>query len=794
MNADKRRCKSLKIPAFIRVHRRLLVFLQLLFALPAFAQNQVTWRLSLDPATAPPGAKLLAHMTGQIEEGWHIYSMSTAAAIPTTIQLGANPVVESYRVLQPKPRRAFDPTANAETETYDREVAFLLELQLKKDAPSGPAELTVTARYQTCNDKKCIPPLRRAATAPLTIDPAAQAAAATIPAGYAEPSAPNPGGSSGSASPDQGWWAFLLVAFGFGLATIFTPCVFPMIPITMSYFLNRQSGGVSGVAGTRRDAVEQAAVFCFGIIVLFSGLGLATTAIVGPAGVSQLGANPWVNGFITALFIAFGLSLLGAFEITIPSSILTRLNQSSEKGGFAGTLLMGLTFSLASFACVGPFVGTLLAASVGASLARPVAGMVTFATGLALPFFLLALFPSYLKRLPRSGGWLARVKVVMGFVILAASLKYFASMDQVLGWDVLSRERFLAAWIVLLAMAGLYLLGFVRLEGIKPDDRMGLGRLLTGMGFLILALTFVPGMFGGRLGFWDSFVPAADRAAAPGTAGSKAALAWMKNQYREALDQARREGKLVFVNFTGYACANCHWMESNMFPRPEIAAALGNFVLVELYTDGTDADSEKNVAFENAKFQTIATPYYAIMDPDERVIATSADRTTDPKEFLAFLEKGAAAPAAPQVATSAAASPDTAGPAGLPRVAKLDGSAFDIGALNGKVVVVNFWATWCVPCLGEIPGFNKLHRDYGPKGVVVLGVSMDEEGAERVQPFLKKHPMEYNVALGPQPLFDQFALGELPVTVIYDRSGKRLKRFDGFTKAETIEAAVQQAM
>jgi thiol:disulfide interchange protein len=768
--------------------------LPFLFALPAVAQNQVTWRLSLDPATAPPGAKVLARMTGQIEEGWHIYSMSTAAAIPTTIQLGPNAAVESYRVLQPKPKRAFDPTANAETETYDREVAFLLELQLKKDAPPGPAELTVTARYQTCNDKKCIPPVRRPVTATLTIDPIAKVAAVTIPAGYAEPAAPKPGAPSGSASQNQGWWAFLLVAFGFGLATIFTPCVFPMIPITMSYFLNRQAAAGAGVAGTRRDAVQQAVVFCLGIVVLFSGLGLVTTAVVGPAGVSQLGANPWVNGFITALFIAFGLSLLGAFEITIPSSILTRLNQSSEKGGFAGTLLMGLTFSLASFACVGPFVGTLLAASVGGNLARPVAGMVTFAAGLALPFFLLALFPSYLKRLPRGGGWLARVKVVMGFVILAASLKYFASMDQVLGWGVLTRERFLAAWIVLTAMAGLYLLGFVRLEGIKPDDRMGLGRLLTGMAFLILALTFVPGMFGGRLGFWDSFVPAADTAGAPGGAATQAGLTWMKNQYHEALEQARREGKLVFVNFTGYACANCHWMESNMFPRPEIAAALRNFVLVELYTDGTDADSEKNVTLENAKFQTIATPFYAIVDPDEKVIATFADRTTDPKEFLAFLQKGASAPAAPQVAASAATSPDTTSPGGIPGVVKLDGTPFDTAALSGKVVVVNFWATWCVPCLGEIPGFNKLHRDYGPKGVVVLGVSMDEEGAERVQPFLKKHPMEYNVALGPQPLFDRFALGELPVTVIYNRSGKQLKRFDGFTAATTIEAAVQQAL
>jgi thiol:disulfide interchange protein DsbD len=749
----------------------------LLITVCAFAQNQVNWTLSLEPGAPPPGSKVLARMTGRIDPGWHIYSMSTAAAIPTTIQLGPNPVVDSFRVLQPTPKRAFDPTANAQTETYEKEVTFLVELQLKKDAPPGPAQIAVTARYQTCNDQKCIPPVRRTAMATLTVDPSATAAAISIPPGYAVP-APPAASTPGTAAQDQGWWAFLLVAFGFGLATIFTPCVFPMIPITVSYFLNQEKG---------KGAARQAVVFCLGIIVLFSGLGLATTAIMGPAGVAKLGANPWVNGFITALFIAFGLSLLGAFEITIPSSILTRLNRSSEKGGFAGTLLMGLTFSLASFACVGPFVGTLLAASVGGSLARPVAGMVTFAAGLALPFFLLALFPSYLQRMPRSGGWLARVKVVMGFVILAASLKYLASMDQVLGWGVLTRERFLAAWIVLTAMAGLYLLGFLRLEGIKPDDRMGIGRLLTGMAFLVVSLSFVPGMMGGKLGFWDSFVPAADSSTtAPGGSGTN--LVWMKNQYREALDQARSEGKLVFVNFTGYACANCHWMEANMFPRPEIAAALKNFVLVELYTDGTDAESEKNVELENTKFQTIATPFYAILDPDEHVIATSADRTTDAKAYLAFLEKGAAAtPAAPAEKPA----PDSAD---FPQVSKLDGSAFDAAPLKGKVVVVDFWATWCVPCLGEIPGFNRIQREYGPKGVAVLGVSMDEDGAPAVQPFLKKHQMDYTIALGPQPLFKQFSLDELPVTVIFGRDGKIAKRFDGFTKEQEIEAAVQAAL
>jgi thiol:disulfide interchange protein len=748
------------------------------FVQNAFGQNQVNWDLALQPATASPGSKVLARLTGHIDPGWHIYSMSTASAIPTTIQLGPNAVADSFRVLQPAPKRAFDPTANAQTETYDKEVTFLVELQLKKDAPSGPAEIAVTARYQTCNDQKCIPPVRRTAMASLNVDPSATAAAVTIPPGYAVP-APPQASAPPTGAQDQGWWAFLLVAFGFGLATIFTPCVFPMIPITVSYFMNQEKG---------KGAANQAIVFCLGIIILFSGLGLVTTAVMGPAGVAQLGANPWVNGFITALFITFGLSLLGAFEITIPSSILTRLNRSSEKGGFAGTLLMGLTFSLASFACVGPFVGTLLAASVGGSLARPVAGMLTFAAGLALPFFLLALFPSYLQRMPRSGGWLARVKVVMGFVILAASLKYLASMDQVLGWGVLTRERFLAAWIVLTAMAGLYLLGFLRLEGIKPDDHMGVVRLLIGMAFLVISLSFVPGMMGGRLGFWDSFVPAADGSGAIPGGSSETKLVWLKNQYREALDQARREGKLVFVNFTGYACANCHWMEANMFPRPEIAAALKNFVLVELYTDGTDAESEKNVQFENAKFQTIATPFYAILDANENVLATSADRTTDAKLYLAFLEKGAAAPPSVPSQKSVTDKGD------LPEVSKLDGSPFDSAALRGKVVVVDFWATWCVPCVQEIPGFNQILHSFGSRGVTVLGVSMDEDGAAAVQPFLKKHPMEYTVALGPQPLFKQFSIDELPVTVVFDRNGKIAKRFDGFTKQEEIEAAVQAAL
>lgn len=316
--------------------------------------------------------------------------------------------------------------------------------------------------------------------------------------------------------------------------------------------------------------------------------------------------------------------------------MLTRLDRASQGGGILGTLLMGLTFSLTAFACVGPFVGTLLAASVSSGGTKPLAGMVSFASGLATPFFFLALFPSYLKRMPKSGGWLERVKVVMGFLVLAAMFKYLSSIDQVMQWNLLTRERFLAAWIVLFALAGLYLLGFLRLPGIKPDEPVGIWRLLIGAGLLVFAISLVPGMLGGRLGEIDAYVPVASGGPSGGGSAS-GSLEWMKNQYREALAKARQENRRVLVSFTGYACTNCHWMKANMFTRPEVASAMKEFVLVELYTDGTDAPSEQNQALQNSKFETVAIPYYAIVDPDEKVIAAFPGLTRDPQEFLRFL-------------------------------------------------------------------------------------------------------------------------------------------------------------
>ena len=745
--------------------------------------DHVHWSLTLDLGSVAPGHDTVGKLTAQVDSGWHLYSLSTPPGpIPTTIKLASNAAIGKVRIFQPAPDRKFDANFNADTETFTGAPIFLLQFTVNASA-SGSSEITALARYQVCSDTVCIPPVTRAASAKLTIDSAASTPLPALPAGYKEFT-----GTSTSSAPrpaaDSSLGGFLLLAFGFGLASIFTPCVFPMIPITMSFFLNQKNV-------TRRDTIIQALIFCLGIIVLFTGLGLLATSLLGPFGVVQLGSNPWVNGLIAVIFLIFGLSLLGAFEITIPSSILTKLDSASQKGGYLGTLVMGLTFSLASFACVGPFVGTLLAASVQGGGSRPLLGMAGFSTGLALPFFLLAIFPAYLKKLPRSGGWLARVKVVMGFVILAAMLKYVSSIDQVLQWGFLTRERFLAAWIVLFAMAGLYLLGLLRMEGVSKDDNVTLGRLLVGIAFLIFSISLVPGIFGAGLGELDSYVPVAKGSASLG-GGSSEKLVWLENDLDGALARARSEKKLVLVNFTGYACTNCHWMKANMFNQPDIASAMKGMILVDLYTDGTDAASQANQKLEEGKFGTIAIPYYVLYDPGAsndaaRVLASFPGLTRKPAEYLAFLNTSVSAAATVSVTNASPFGPFTT----------LGGSPFDATPLRNKVVVLNFWATWCVPCRQEIPAFNKMQAQLGPRGLTVLGVSLDEDGAPVVTPFLKSNPIEYTLALGAPKVAElntQFKIDQLPVTLIYDRSGKLLQRFEGFTKADAIQSVVDRAL
>ena len=738
--------------------------LLLFIAVSAFGQsekfNHVQWKLTFDQTTAAPGAKVVGKLEATVDPEWHMYSLTTPPGpIPTTIKTDNSPAVDKFTIFEPPPIRKFDPNFNADTETYEGAQTFLASIELKKDLKPGPITITFIPRYQTCSGTSCIPPRTRTVSATLNIAAGTPVAAVNIPSGYieAKAAAARPVGPSTAAPDESSLASFLALAFGFGLLAIFTPCVFPMIPITMSYFIGQQGG------------VRMAVNFCLGIVFCFSAIGLILALALGPAAVVQLGSNAWVNGFIAAIFFAFGLSLLGAFEITIPSGLLTKLNAASGQGGFLGSLLMGLTFSLASFACVGPFMGTLLAASVGADKVRPVLGMLVFATGLALPFFLLALFPKYLKKLPRSGEWLSRVKVVMGFIVLAAMLKYLYSLDAVLQTGFLTRERFLAAWVVLFGMAGFYLLGFVRLPGISRETELSVTRMLLGIVLVIFGLSLVPGMFGTKLGEIEAYIP--PPAAGTGPAGS-ADLPWIENDLPAAFAKAKAEGKMVLVNFTGYACTNCHWMKANMFTKPEVGGLMKNMVLVDLYTDGTDAASEINQKLEESKFETVAIPFYVLYDPSQNVLATFPGLTRKPEEYVSFLN------------TKATATGSNPTLAGAP-FKTLTGAELSTTDWKGKVVVLNYWATWCVPCRSEIPEFNRMHDEL--KDVEIVGIEMGEEGMEAVKPFLQQNPMKYTVGLGTG------SMDQLPVTIVLDRNGNTIQRFDGLATPAEIRAAIAKA-
>ncbi len=594
---------------------------------PGAAQppDPVRWSLTLEPSGTAPGGRIIARLEAAIEPGWHLYSLTTPPGpIATTVEAEESPAVALYRVYQQEPEVYFDKNFNSNVEVFGDKASIAILIETRSDLSQGSYPVTFRVRYQVCDDRQCLLPVRRAVSAVLKVDPALPLAAAVVPGGYrlvAPDSQAHVSELGARGETDRrGMGMFLLIAFGFGLAAVFTPCVFPMIPITVSFFLKQREG-----------AVWQASLFAAGIVVLFSAFGLAATAVLGPFGVVQLASSPWVNALVALLLFAFGLSLLGLFDIRVPSSLLTGADRLSRRGGALGALLMGLAFSLGAFACVGPFVGTLLAGSLTAGGLRPLAGMVAFAAGLALPFFGLALFPSLLGRLPKSGGWMTQVKVVFGFVVMAAALKYAANVDAVLQWNLLTRARFLAIWVVLFAMPGVYLLApWKWWRGGRPAT----AAVLAGSLLLLFAMRLVPGVLGGSLGELDAYAPLA--------AGAKDG--WIKNGYAEALAEARLRGKPVLVSFTGYACANCHWMKANMFTRPEIAAELANFVLLELYTDGTDASSRKNRVMLGERFATAAIPFYAVVDADERVLAAFAGLTRKPSEFREFLRRGSRRP------------------------------------------------------------------------------------------------------------------------------------------------------
>jgi thiol:disulfide interchange protein DsbD len=419
--------------------------------------------------------------------------------------------------------------------------------------------------------------------------------------------------------------SFLWLAAVTGALSLLTPCVFPMIPITIAYFNQTGEHG-------RTHALRHAILFAAGIVVTFTALGLGLAVLVGAAGLARFAADPVVNIIIGILFIGFALSLLGVYDLPLPFSnrFLNRVDASArDRSGRAfGSVLMGFAFTLASFTCTAPFVGPLLVSASRGEWRVPLAGMAIFSSVFAAPFFILALVPRWTAALPRAGAWLKDVKVVVGLFEIAAALKFFSNADLVWGTGILSRTVVLSSWVAIALIAAGYLAW-----RITRDRHASASRWASPLIAVVIAVWLATGARGKPLGEIEAFLPPSEFAPAAGSVS----LSWILNDHAKALATASASNQLVFIDFTGYTCTNCRWMEANMFARADVSQSLSRYVLSRLYTDGEGEMYERQQQFQEENFGTVALPLYAIVDGKGRTVRTFSGLTRNPREFLAFL-------------------------------------------------------------------------------------------------------------------------------------------------------------
>ena len=660
----------------------LTVFLAVLIA-PVVAWGQlpdadpVVWTTDAQPASAEPGGTVLFTISGTIGPGWRMYATDSPIGKPLTVSFEDDAALKPLGPIeQEQPREGYDQTLGRDYTYFSERVQLSRAYRVAADVAAGAAAVAGTVTYMVCNDEICLPPtrfpfssvvqVRKAATTasvPPATSSASPAVAAEPPAveepvtetptedsvavAMAEPPSAldTPAPSAPIEEPEEsGLWSFLLLAVGAGLVALLTPCVFPMIPLTVSYFLHH--------AGDRQKAARMAGVYGLSIVGLFTGLGVAMALLVGAAGPQIIAANPWVNLFIGLVLVIFGFSLLGFYELRMPSAWLNVVNrQGDERGGLVGVVFMSLTLVLVSFSCTVPFVGGLLAAASRGGWAYPLLGMIVFSSVFALPFVLFAVFPNALRRLPKSGSWMSALKGVLGFVEIAAALKFLSNADLVWGTGVLPRPLAIALMIVIFALAGLYLLRKLPLGDTdltaQPEGIGGL-RLLTAIVFFGLSFYFVPGLLGATLGGFDAFLPprrATDvsllvgmQAGAPERRGE---LAWHQDR-AAAFEEAQRTGRPVLIDFTGYTCTNCRHMEATVLSKPEIAERIDrDFVPLQLWTD----DGETGPALQRYQLELtgrIALPTYAVVHPDGRLL-TQLSGVTSQDRYAEFLDAGTVA-------------------------------------------------------------------------------------------------------------------------------------------------------
>ncbi len=628
-----------------------LILVLFLFAAGTVAQNPTRWSLeSTEYKENAPVSRAPVHLRAAVEPGWHLYGLDQppGGPIPTTIKVSdgspfkiVGAIKSSKSLIKPDPNFVVDGKA-LETRFFENEATF--DIVVATDG-ARVNELALDVRFQLCNDTFCLPPRTKRVSFAGEEDVKKPVA-----------SSQSPVSSQGATSyelrrPNQetDLWSFIWLAVTFGAISLLTPCVFPMIPITVSYFMKHSDGD-------HKRTIKLATVYSVGIIATFSLLGMLLAVLFGAAGINLFAANPWVNLFIGSLFLFFAFNLFGFYEISIPSSLLTKLDsitrtKEGKGGAYLGALLMGLTFTLTSFTCTSPFIGSLLVSTAQGDWKMPLLGMLVFSFVFALPFFVLAVAPRLLHSLPRSGSWLNSVKVVMGFLEIAAAMKFLSNVDLVWGaglnesgvlnyGKVFTRELVLIIWVVIGIGIVTYILGFYKFRHDSPVRKITPMRALFAALFFGLCIYLTTGVLGRKLGELESFLPPKNSKSVFNVLGNPdEELAWMTNDFKGALERAKAEDRKVFVDFTGYTCTNCRWMEANMFVLPEVRAEMEKFVLVSLYTDGEGEVYERQQQFQQDTFQTVALPFYAVFDDDGQPVAIFPGLTRDSKEFVDFLKK-----------------------------------------------------------------------------------------------------------------------------------------------------------
>ena len=554
------------------------------------------------------------HLTATIEDGWHL----------NIIELGDGFYMDEYEG------------------TFTETVAL--------------AD-TIRVRFNACDDKMC--------TAPETWE------FVTVETAQGDETAI--AASVGTMQGAKSLWLIFVMGLLGGLLAIFTPCVWPIIPMTVSFFIKR-GGAAKGT--TNAQVVRDALIYGMSIVIIYVGLGLLVTLIFGASALNALSTNAVVNIVFFLILVLFAASFFGAFEITLPSSWSTALNsKSSNTTGFLSILLMAFTLVVVSFSCTGPIIGTLLVEAAGKSLMAPAMGMLGFAVALALPFSLFAMFPSVLKKLPKSGGWMNTFKVTLAFLELALALKFLSVADLAYGWHILDREVFVSLWIVIFTLLGMYLLGLIAFPHDDEDHRKtSVPRLFLAIISLSFAMYMVPGLWGAPLRAISAFAPpmtTQDWVMTPGGHESGIGTPVSNNTYKtmtnhggqitfsdydEGMAYAKENGMPVFLDFNGFGCVNCRKMEAAVLSKPEVAEHMYKYVLISLIVDDKTKLEEPIVLEENGKtvtlktvgdkwshmqrvqYQSNAQPYYVQLDAEgKKIVETSYAYDEDIEKFLEWL-------------------------------------------------------------------------------------------------------------------------------------------------------------